>query len=75
MLVIISRTPDTKMLVIISRTPDTKMLVIISHTPEDGSINTFQKVVVYKSVRICNELLSRHRAGPYNIYTTLHRNL
>jgi len=53
----------------------TKMLVIISRAPEDGSINPFQKVVVYKYIHIRDELLSRHRAGPYNTHTPLHGNL
>jgi hypothetical protein len=49
----------------------TQMLVIISRAPEDGSINPFQKVIVYKYVYICNELLSRRRAGPDNTHTPL----
>jgi len=53
----------------------TKMLVIISRTLEDGSINPFQKVVVYKYLHICDELLFRHRAGPYNTHTPQHGKL
>jgi hypothetical protein len=53
----------------------TQLLVIISRTSEDGSINPFQKVIVYKNVYTCNELLSRRRAGPHNTHTPLHGNL